>query len=45
MSETFDGRTEDEDVRRVGARTALEERTYTSEVRPAGITRTVSAGG
>ena len=45
MSETFDGRTQDEDVRRMGARTALEERTYTSEVRPAGITRTVSAGG
>ena len=45
MSETFDRHTEGDDVQRVGARTALEERTYTSEVRPAGITRTVSAGG
>ena len=46
MSETFDSHTgDDDDVQRVGARTALEERTYTSEVRPAGITRTVSAGG
>jgi len=33
-----------DDVQRVGARTALEERTLTSDVRPAGITRTVSAG-
>ena len=51
MSETFDDRTTgervtaDDDVQRVGARTALEERTFTSEVRPAGITRTVSTGG
>ena len=45
MSETSDRHTEDHDVQRMGARTALEERTYTSEVRPAGITRTVSAGG
>lgn len=45
MSETSDRHTEDDDVQRIGARTALEERTYTSEVRPAGITRTVSAGG
>lgn len=44
MSETFDDHGKD-DIQRVGARTALEERTYTSEVRPAGITRTVSAGG
>lgn len=33
-----------EDVQRVGARTTLEERTYQSDVRPPGITRTVSAG-
>ena len=33
-----------DDVQRMGARTVLEERTYASEVRPAGITRTVSAG-
>ena len=34
----------DDDVQRHGMRTALEERTYSSEVRPAGITRTVSTG-
>lgn len=35
----------DEGIQRVQARTALEDRSYTSEVRPAGITRTISAGG
>lgn len=46
MSDTHDQRPDprDGDVQRVGARTTLEERTYEGGVRPAGITRTVSAG-
>lgn len=35
---------DDDDVQRFDARTGLDERTYASEVRPAGITRTISAG-
>lgn len=42
MSDTHD--TGHDDVQRMGARTALEERTYATDVRPAGITRTVSTG-
>jgi hypothetical protein len=41
---TRDTSRDQDDVQRMGARTVLEERTYASEVRPAGITRTVSAG-
>ena len=49
MSETrgtCGGTTQDneEDAQRHSMGTALEERTYASEVRPAGITRTVSTG-
>lgn len=44
MSDTHDSRRTDDDVDRMGARTVLEERSYESDVRPAGITRTVSSG-
>lgn len=45
MSESGEVRDDTEEgIQRVQARTALEDRSYTSEVRPVGITRTVSAG-
>lgn len=46
MSDTHDPRRSDigqDDVQRTDARTTLEERTYTTDVRPAGITRTISS--